>query len=507
MHHGFLPTVETEPALARGRSTGYNGGMDGSTGDALTASGLLLDASRADVLAYTARLVEDAWRSFDRARPGQPPVDRELRALLSLALPESGAPVARGLEEAARILDESLSPNRPRYFAFVGSSGLEIGVLGDALAACYDVNLATEAAAANLVEMQALRWAGEFVGYPATTGAFTSGGMVSNLTALAAARERALPGARAAGLRGRRAALYCSADAHYSVCRAAELLGIGSEGLRLVAVDARRAMRVDATAAAIERDRAAGVVPVAVVATAGTTLTGAVDPIGPLADLCAAHGIWLHVDGAYGLPAASAPSTAHLFRHLERADSVAIDAHKWLYLPKACSVVLVRDPATLAAAFAHDAAYIPHEDDEVNPVDWTLEYSRPFRALKLWLALRVHGAAAFRAAIERNLAQAQLLAEEVRRHADLELLLEPELTVVPFRHRPPRVADLDRHNLELAQALRRDGRVFVAAAVVDGVAWLRPCIVNYRTQDEDVLALVAIAREVGNRLARAESTR
>jgi aromatic-L-amino-acid decarboxylase len=244
-----------------------------------------------------------------------------------------------------------------------------------------------------------------------------------------------------------------------------------------------------------------------VVATAGTTLTGAVDPIGPLADLCAAHGIWLHVDGAYGLPAASAPSTAHLFRHLERADSVAIDAHKWLYLPKACSVVLVRDPATLAAAFAHDAAYIPHEDDEVNPVDWTLEYSRPFRALKLWLALRVHGAAAFRAAIERNLAQAQLLAEEVRRHADLELLLEPELTVVPFRHRPPRVADLDRHNLELAQALRRDGRVFVAAAVVDGVAWLRPCIVNYRTQDEDVLALVAIAREVGNRLARAESTR
>jgi len=450
--------------------------------------------------------MEEAWGSFDRARPDQPPIGSELRALLSGGLPETGIPAARGLEEAALILDESLSPSRPRYFAFVGSSGLEIGVLADALAACYDVNLATEAAAANLVETQALSWVGELVGYPAGSGAFTSGGMVSNLTALAAARERALPGTRAAGLHRYGTALYCSADAHHSVSRAAEVLGIGSERLRLVPVDDRRRMRVDEAASAIARDCAAGIIPVALIATAGTTLTGAVDPIGPLADLCEGHHVWLHVDGAYGLPAAVASSSAHLFRHLERADSVAIDAHKWLYLPKACSVVLVRDPASLAAAFHHDAAYIPHEDDEVNPVDWTLEYSRPFRALKLWLALRVHGAAAFREAIERNLAQARLLAEEVRRHADLELLLEPELTVVPFRHRPPGVADLDRHNLELGQALRRDGRVFVSAAFVDGVAWLRPCIVNYRTQDEDVLALVAIAREVGNALARAESS-
>ena len=482
--------------------------MDAATSDApaLPPGGLRLDAPRAEVLVHAARLVEEAWGSFDRARPDQPPIDRELRALLSGGLPETATPAARGLEEAARILDESLSPTRPRYFAFVGSSGLEIGVLADALAACYDVNLATEAAAANLVEAQALRWLGELVGYLAGSGAFTSGGMVSNLTALAAARERALPGTRASGLHEHRTALYTSADAHHSVSRAAEVLGIGSAGLRLVPVDERRRIRVDDVAAAIELDRGVGIVPVAVVATAGTTLTGAVDPIGPLADLCASHGIWLHVDGAYGLPAAAAPSTAHLFRHLERADSVAIDAHKWLYLPKACSAVLVRDPATLAAAFAHDAAYIPHEDDELNPVDWTLEYSRPFRALKLWLALRVHGAAAFREAIERNLAQARLLADEVRRHADLELLLEPELTVVPFRHRPQGVADLNSHNLGLAQALRRGGRVFVSAAVVDGVAWLRPCIVNYRTRDEDVLALVAVAREVGNALARAESS-
>ncbi len=478
--------------------------MDGAPlpGSTLGAGGLRLDVPRSDVLARTARLIEDAWRSFDLARPGQPPVDDELRALLAGGLPENPTHAARGLEDAARILDESLAPCRPRYFAFVGSSGLEIGVLADALAACYDVNLATEAAAASIVEAQALRWLGELVGYPPGSGAFTSGGMISNLTALAAARERALPGVRATGLRGQATALYCSADAHYSVCRAAELLGIGSEGVRSIALDERRRMRADETAEAIARDRRAGVVPVAVVATAGTTLAGAVDPIGALADLCAGEGIWLHVDGAYGLPAAAAPSTAHLFADLDRADSVSIDAHKWLYLPKACSAVLVRDPATLESAFHHDADYIPNEDDELNPVDRTLEYSRPFRALKLWLALRVHGAEAFRQAIERNLAQARLLAAEVRRHDDLELLLEPELTIVPFRHRPPGVADLGRHNLALARTLQGDGRVYVSAAIVDGIACLRPCIVNYRTQDEDVLALVAIAREVGNALAR-----
>ena len=221
----------------------------------------------------------------------------------------------------------------------------------------------------------------------------------------------------------------------------------------------------------------------------------------PIAEICAARDVWLHVDGAYGLPAASTPEHRERFAGLERADSVAIDAHKWLYLPKACSVVLVRDPGTLAAAFAHEEPYMPHEEEELHSADLGIEYSRPFRALKLWLAFRVHGAAAFREAIARNLDQARLLAEEVRRHADLELALEPELSIVPFRHVPPGVADLDTHNLRLGDALLRDGRVYLAPAVIDGRAYLRPCVVNYRTTDEDVLALVEIAREVGARIA------
>src|SRR5262249_2795401 len=195
-----------------------------------------------------------------------------------------------------------------------------------------------------------------------------------------AARERALPGARRDGLSGRRPAVYCSAEVHYSVVRAAELLGIGSGFVRALPIDRERRLRAGAVAAATAAHRAAGIVPVAVVATAGTTLTGAVDPIDELADLCAAQGVWLHVDGAYGLPAALVPATAHLFRGLDRADSVAIDAHKWLYLPKACGIVLVRDRDDLGRALGHEGGYLPHDREELHAADITLEYSRPFRA-------------------------------------------------------------------------------------------------------------------------------
>lgn len=462
---------------------------------------LALDAPREAVLARAAELIAGAWRSFDRFRPSEPPIDERVRALLAGELPERPTPALEALDDAHRILDESIAQPRPRYFAFIGSSGLPIGVVADALASCFDVNLARYAAAATECERQAVRWAAAFVGFPAGGGTFTSGGTVSNLTALAAARERAVPGCRAEGIGGRRLAVYASEEAHYSVERAVQIMGLGSAGLRVVAVDRAHRLVPEALAEAIDRDRAAGVVPVAAVASAGTTLTGAIDPLGEIADVCAPRGVWLHVDGAYGLPVAATHAYGALFAGVERADSVALDAHKWLYLPKACSVVLVRDARALAAAFAHEEAYMPHEEGELHAADLTLEYSRPFRALKLWLAFRVHGAEALRAAIERNVAQARLLADEVRGHGDLELALEPQLSIVPFRHLPPGIADADAHNLRLAEELQADGRVYLASAVIDGRAWLRPCVVNYRTTDDDVRALVAIAREVGTRLA------
>jgi aromatic-L-amino-acid/L-tryptophan decarboxylase len=464
---------------------------------------LRLDAPRDEALEHAARLVAEAWRSFDRFRPEEPPLDERVRRLLEGALPAEPSPVHDVLDDAARILDESIAQARPRYFAFIGSSGLEIATLGDFLAHSYDINLAVDARAATQIEDQSVRWVAEFVGFPATTGAFTSGGTVSNVTALAAARERAAPGSRHSGLGDRRMAVYCSQEVHYSVTRAVELLGVGSDNLRAIEIDGLRRMRPEALERAIADDVAAGVTPVAVVATAGTTLTGAIDPLDLVADVCEARGIWMHVDGAYGLPAAALPSRAELFAGLARADSCSIDAHKWLYLPKACGVVLVRDERALASAFSHEQGYLPHQQHELHAADITLEYSRPFRALKLWLAFRAHGAEQFREAIDRNLAEADLLYRRAQLTEDFEVMeAPPQLSIVPLRHVPPGVADINAHNQALAEAIQADGRAYLAPALIDGEVWLRPCFVNFRTTESDVIALLEVARELGESLTR-----
>jgi aromatic-L-amino-acid decarboxylase len=464
---------------------------------------LRFDASREDVLAHAARLVAEAWRSFDRFRPEEPPLDERVRRLLEAGLPEAPSSAHGALADAARILDESIAQARPRYFAFIGSSGLEIGTIADLLAHTYDINLAVDARAATEIEDQAVRWAAEFVGFPVGTGAFTSGGTVSNVTAIAAARERALPGSRHEGLGGRRVAVYCSREVHYSVTRAVELLGIGSDHLRAIELDGLRRMRPDALDDAIGADVARGITPVAVVATAGTTLTGAVDPIDAIADVCERRGVWLHVDGAYGLPAATVGSRAPMFAGLPRAESCSIDAHKWLYLPKACGVLLVRDARALASAFAHEQGYLPHQQHELHAADITLEYSRPFRALKLWLGFRVHGAQQFREAIERNLGEADLLYRRAQLADDFEVMeAPPQLSVVPIRHAPAGVADPNAHNQAIAEAIQADGRVYLSSALIDGDVWLRPCFVNFRTTEDDVVALLDVARELGERLAR-----
>lgn len=459
-------------------------------------------ADREGVLGDLARVIYGAWESFDHPRPSEPQLDEELAARLEGPLPEAAGDAEAALADAARVLDASISPSRPLYLGYIGSTGLEIGVLASALSATYDANLAATARGADLVEEQALRWVAEFVGFPLAEGAFTSGGMTSNLTALLAAREKALPGSRVEGIGNRRAAVYCSEESHHSVIRAVEVCGLGSSAVRLIPIDGRRRMHPHALDEALSSDVAAGVTPVAVVANAGTTLTGAVDPIDTVADVCGRYGAWLHVDGAYGLPAAAVPDTAALFAGLERADSATLDAHKWLGVQKSCSIVMMRETGRLQAAFGHEEQYMLHEGGFVNPVDRTLEYSRPFRSLRLWMAFRVHGAAQYRAWIGRTLANARHLTGSLRGAPEFELLHEPALSTVCFRHVPPGVEDLDDHNLRLAHALQRDGRVYLAPATVDGKPCLRVCFVNFRTTPDEVEFVVGVVRELGRDLAR-----
>ncbi len=456
-------------------------------------------ADRRAILEDLNRYLAEAWVSFDHPRPTEPQVEDDLLARLAEPLPTAGSDPQAALADAVHVLDASVSPSRPLYLAYVGSTGLEIGVLASALSATYDANLATAAGAADVMDQQAVRWVSELIGFPLGEGHFTSGGQTSNLTALLAAREKALPGSREYGVGPVRAAVYCSEEAHHSVVRAVEAAGLGRRAVRRIALDDRHRMRPAALAAALTEDTLAGRTPVAVVATAGTTLTGAVDPIDALADVCEEHDVWLHVDGAYGLPAAAAPSAAPWFVGIARAHSATIDAHKWLGVQKSCSVVLVREPGRLRAAFGHEERYMLHTGDVSNPVDLTFEYSRPFRSLRLWTSLRVHGSAQYVAWIEHTLSLARSLAEAVRRHPAFEMLNDPMLSTVCFRHRPDGMAEehLDQHNELLARAMQHDGRVYLAPAVVDGRTCLRACFVNFRTTSEAVDLVLAVADELG----------
>ena len=457
-------------------------------------------ADRTAILSDLTRYLADAWNSFDHPRRAEPVADPGLLHRLQAELPETPSDPQAALSDAAHVLDASVSPARPLYLAYVGSTGLEIGVLASALTAAYDANLAVTAGAADLVDQQAVRWVAAFLGYPLGEGHFTSGGQTSNLTALLAARERALPGSRECGVDGRRAAVYCSEEAHQSVVRAVEAAGLGRRSVRRVPTDEHRRMRVDALVDAIARDQEQAITPLAVVATAGTTLTGAVDPLADLAAVCQRHEVWLHVDGAYGLPAAATATAGHLFSGLDRADSVTVDAHKWLGVQKSCSVVMVRRRGALRAAFGHEERYMLHDEDAANPVDYTFEYSRPFRSLRLWLSFRVHGAAQFRLWIEQTLRNAALLADHIRNDPAFELLHEPMLSTVCFRHVPAGMNPhlVDAHNQRLARTIQRDGRVFLAPAEIDGRTCLRVCFVNFRTTADDVALVLEVAAELGD---------
>ncbi|HUW78683.1 MAG TPA: aminotransferase class V-fold PLP-dependent enzyme [Candidatus Nanopelagicaceae bacterium] len=459
---------------------------------------LNLGIGRDAALKRATEIVAKAWDEFYVAREHEPRVEPALAATLRELLPEAPMDPIQTLNLAAEVLDTSLAHSRPRFMAWIGSSGLEIGALGDLLAHSYDINLAIDSRAASALERQTLRWLGEFVGFPVGGGAFTSGGTISNITALAAAREVALPGSRKHGVMNARPAIYCSAEVHYSVRRGVELLGLGSDCIRAIPIDADHRIHSAALAESLETDLRDGIVPVAVIATSGTTLTGAIDPIGEIADICQRFNVWLHVDGAYGLPAAGVPSKTPAFSGIDRADSVSVDAHKWMFVPKACSALMVKDRKKLAATFSHNESYMLHDGETGNAVDETLEYSRPLRALKLWLAFKTHGAEEFRSAIQANLDQAQKLYDTADADPRFEVLpFRPELSVVPVRYGKD---TSDEFQSLLVQKIQEDGRVFVSAAEIEGRIWMRPCFTNFRTTEEDALSLLEVAADVAESL-------
>jgi glutamate/tyrosine decarboxylase-like PLP-dependent enzyme len=471
---------------------------------------LAWDAGRARALG--AEMVE-LWAELLERLP-ELPVSRPLRpgaVARAVALPVPEEPMAPAdlvahLRELA--FEQSVYPGHPAFLAYIVGAGTVPGAAAELLAAGLNPNVGGYflGPGAAEIELHVTRWLAGRFGLPDGAGGMVlTGGAMANFVALKCARDDRLGGAvredgvAAAGP----AAVYASTEAHVVIRRAADMLGLGARAVRAVPVDGEQRMRVDALEAAIAADAAAGIRPLALCATAGSTATGSIDPLPALADVAAAHGLWLHVDAAYGGAVVVADELAPLLRGVERADSIAVDPHKWLYTPQSAGVVLVRDFGSLSRSFHSDATYIWRDEAARHGVDFGMhgpQFSRGFAALKVWVSLLAHGRAAYARRIAHDIALAAYLGELVEEHPDFELMVPPRLSICCFRCRPADWSgsedELDRLNERVMTAIHDDGRVFCSNAVIDGRFGLRVCITNFRTEAEDVERVLAVAAEL-----------
>jgi aromatic-L-amino-acid/L-tryptophan decarboxylase len=431
---------------------------------------------------------------------------REIRDRLDATLPTEGIE----FDELLKIFRETVIPfsrqnAHPRMFGYVQSPGTPIAAFADLLASTLNANLTVwrSAPAPVEVERMTIDWIRQILGFNAQAGGlFVSGGSMANLAAIAAARQaRDCPSDR---LR-----MYASSETHFSIAKAAALLGIGRQNVRRVSTNKRFRIRVDDLVAKITADLETGYVPFCVVANAGTVNTGAVDPLTEIREVADRFQLWMHVDGSYGAFAVLAKSARELFASIEQADSIALDPHKWLYLPVDVGCVIYRVPEISQAAFSHDAEYtriIGETADEAFAFwDYGPELSRRFRALKVWMLLKGVGLDSLSEAIENNLACARYFESMVRASDDFEMMAPVELSIFCFRHVPMQLRSespqtIDAFNEHLLIALQRDGSSYLSNAALGGRFALRGCVLNYRTTLRDMEILLDDLRRVAKSL-------
>jgi aromatic-L-amino-acid decarboxylase len=423
-----------------------------------------------------------------------PALQRASHASLAPWLREPLPKEGRDPEDVVRrVLDDVLPymgrPDHPRYFAFIPGPSNIVGALADLMTAGFNVFAGTwlEGSGPAMIESTTIQWLSELAGMPPTAGGiFVSGGSIANLTALHAARE-----SRLAADDRPRATIYFSDQTHSSIERALRILGFTADQTHVVPSTDTFAIDVSALRGAIAADRAAGRLPFCLISNAGTTNTGAVDPLEQLADICAAEGLWHHADGAFGAGAIFSAYGRALLSGLGRTDSFSVDPHKWIFQPYPCGCLIVRDQALLHRAFSIVPEYLAdaHVDEgEINYWEFGPELTRPFRALKLWMSLQVFGADAFAAAVDRGFELAELVEREVLRTSGWHITSPACMGVVTFRYAPEgmdaRIAD--DLNRRTALALTENGYAAVLTTRLAGRVVIRMCTLNPRTTDEDI---------------------
>jgi len=385
---------------------------------------------------------------------------------------------------------EDSRPASPRFFGYVFGSGEPIAALGQFASAVLHQNATAwrSGPSACAIERTVIRWLASAIGCNGFSGSLTLGGSSANLMGICMAREAKAP-ANQAGVHG--GIIYCSTEAHMSIAKAAALLGLGHDSVRLIPVDDAFRMRTADLRQSIESDLKANLKPIVVVASAGTTATGSIDPLREIAAICREHNLWLHIDGAYGALASLAIPEA--FDGINLADSISLDPHKWLYQPTGCGCLLYRDPADARRAFSHSGDYARSlTNDPIEGFAFfeeSVELSRPFRALSLWLSLRYFGLRAFQQSISDDLHLAQVLAHFIDAEPKLKRLAPVALSAVCFRYTASS-GDLDDLNRRILDRVIRRGRVYLSNATINGQFALRACIVNHRTIEPDVHAII-----------------
>ena len=457
------------------------------------------------------RMVDDSvdFLASVRERPvWQRPPDAVREALSSRA-PWDGRGAQAAYEDFLQLVRPYSTGNiSPRFWGWVQGSGAPVGVLADFLASVMNPNAADFNHSPALVEMQVIEWFREIMGFPpGSSGLLVSGGSAANLTALTVARNAMNPGVREHGVDASqgRLALYASREVHSSVRKAAELLGVGEQGLRLVPTRPDYTIDVDELVRMLAQDRAQGLRPFCVVGTAGTVNTGAIDPLNELADLCAREQLWFHVDGAFGALAMISPALRPDVAGLQRADSVIFDFHKWLYAPYEAACVLVRSGEAHRDAFSVIPPYLAGLEGGIAtaPIrysEYGVQLSRGFRALKVWMALKADGFGKYARLIEQNVDQARYLTRLIEAHPQLELMAPTRLNIVNFRYRRAGLdpAALDALNQRILIALQESGFAVPSSTVLHGCFTIRCAIVNHRSTRADFDALVREVVRLGD---------
>ena len=460
------------------------------------------------------RMVDDTLAHLATLRDRAPwqPMPPAVRAGFDEPLPRGGeGEDAAYVQFRERVLPYPNGNLHPRFWGWVQGTGTPLGMMADMLAAAMNPHLAGLNQAPALVEHQVIRWLAQLMGFPADAGGvLVTGGTMANLLGLAVARHaRAGWDVREEGMEaGPRLTVYGSAETHGWIRKAVELMGMGHRAFHPVPADSEYRIDLDALAAAVREDRAAGYRPFCVIGTAGTVNTGASDDLGALADFCAAEGLWFHVDGAFGAWAYASDALRPLVAGMERADSLGFDLHKWGYLPFECACVLVRDAEAHRAAFATTAPYLAETERGVIAgglpfANRGVDLTRGFKALKVWMSFKAHGVDALVRLVEQNVAQARHLAARVEASPSLELLAPVPLNVVCFRYAPPDLPEAERNavNEEILLRLQEDGIAVPSGTVLDGCYAIRAAIVNHRSRRADFDALVDAVERIGREVA------